>query len=181
MEERELASYYEGMLVFVGLVNNYIEFEDIEKPIHSSMKSVVNVGVTLSKEEKFRVLLNRNSFFDNTNLFQLYSEDSESNFLTVDEVISNVTPLGTEHIYVSVQLQLSDKLQISKRRVYSTLTFLGDVGGLFGSACAIGAAIHFLFLSDGEDQRQFLQHYFRVSQAGAKAESSTKVHQDGMV
>ena len=104
MEEPELLSYYENMLFFVGLVNNYIEFEDIDKPVHSAVKQIINSGISLNKEEKFKVLLNRNSFFDNTNLFQLYSEDSESNFLTVDEVISNATPLGTEHMYVSVQL-----------------------------------------------------------------------------
>ena len=75
------------------------------------------------------------------------------NFFTLDGVIDNTAPLGTERIHVSVQLMLSDTLQISKRRVYSTMTFLGDVGGLYVSVWAIGIAFHYLFFSDGEDHK----------------------------
>ena len=53
----------------MGVINNFIDFEDIEKPIQSSMKKVVDVAVPLLKEEKYKGFLTRNKFFDNTNLF----------------------------------------------------------------------------------------------------------------
>ena len=55
------------------------------------------------------------------------------------------------------------------------MTFLGDVGGLFGSVWAIGIAIHYLFFSDGEDHKQYLLHYFRVSQPKNESVSTKKV------
>ena len=76
---------------------------------------------------------------------------------------------------------LSDTQQISKRRIYSTLTFLGDVGGLFGSVWAIGVAFHYLLFSDGEDHKQYLLHYFRVSQPKDKNDISTNKVTDSKV
>ena len=52
----------------MGVINNYIDFENIDKPIQSSLKKVVDVSVPLLKEEKYKGLMTRNKFVDNTNL-----------------------------------------------------------------------------------------------------------------
>ena len=102
MNNEELASYYAGMQLFVGVINNYIDFENIDQPIQSSMKKVVDVAIPLLKDEKYKGFLTRNKLVDNTNFFQIYAEDVISNFLTLDGVINNATPLGSERMYVSV-------------------------------------------------------------------------------
>ena len=45
MEGQELLDYYADMQLFVGLVSNFIDFEDIESPIKAKLQSTGNFRV----------------------------------------------------------------------------------------------------------------------------------------
>ena len=51
---------------------------------------------------------------------------------------------------MNIKIFLGDKNFIHKRRIYDTMNFLGDAGGIYGSMMFIGAVLHF-FLSFSEE------------------------------
>ena len=86
----------------------------------------------------------------------MYTDGSETNFVSLYEVLTYTQPIGSEPKYISVQIQMSDKLVVSKRQVYSTMIFLGDVGGIFSSVFFIGSALHFCLVSQSAINSELL-------------------------
>ena len=62
---------------------------------------------------------------------------------------------------MALQFNLEDYKTISRRRVYDSVAFLGDIGGLYSSMWAIGSVLYFL-ISANESSMQLLRNYFRV-------------------
>ena len=51
-----------------------------------------------------------------------------------------------------LHFNLNEKYIIHKRKVYNSMDFLGDAGGVFGSMILIGKALHYLIVSNEKPQ-----------------------------
>ena len=57
MNRDELLEYYQGVQLFVGVVNNFINFDDIDAPLKSYVTSIGNIGVDTSKVSERKAIL----------------------------------------------------------------------------------------------------------------------------
>ncbi len=62
---------------------------------------------------------------------------------------------------MSVKFSLGSKKVIQIRRVYETMDFLGDAGGIFGSMVLLGSVAHF-FVSQNEQAFSFFRSHFLI-------------------
>ena len=68
MADDEIQKYYEGLKLFVGLINNFIDFDDIDRPVQSSIRQGIDIILNPSESHSFKAFFTRNRFVDNTNL-----------------------------------------------------------------------------------------------------------------
>jgi hypothetical protein len=68
-------------------------------------------------------------------------------------------------------MRLGTKKVVQIRRVYDTMDFLGDTGGIFGSMVLLGSALHFM-LSQNEQALHFLGQHFLVDAKDEKRNKS---------
>ena len=52
-----MLEYYQGVQLFVGVVNNFINFDDIDAPLKSYVTSIGNIGVDTSKVSERKAIL----------------------------------------------------------------------------------------------------------------------------
>ena len=70
-------------MVFMPI--NYIDFEDIEKPIKSYIRDVAMLRLQYGQKVKTDITLSKNTLNDNTSRFQMFSSEEQTEFLSVQD------------------------------------------------------------------------------------------------
>jgi len=71
-------------------------------------------------------------------------DDKQAKFLNIESHSESLISRGADKTFYSAKFNRSERLVVQNRRVYDSLQFLGDLGGVFGSMYLIGAVLHFL-------------------------------------
>ena len=146
----------------LGLLHNYIDYENIEKPVQTiySAKHFYRLGPDSKSVKKYK--FQKHVFEDNIWRFQLFGGESETEFLNLQAIEESSIHFEQDK-FLKISFHLGDKYIIHKRKVYSSMDFLGDAGGVYGSMMLIGYALQYLFVSNEEPQ-QLLKYYFKVNE-----------------
>lgn len=112
-------------------------------------------------------------FTDNTSRLQLLNQPTQTNFYNIDVETSEDKVVETRKLtLMTINFSLGPKKVVFNRRVYDSLDFLGDAGGIFGSMVLLGQAFHF-FISQNEQAFHFLKNHFLVDKKAPKSQPTS--------
>ena len=87
MDEDELRSYFSGNVSLRILYSNtFIDYDDIDDPLKSLLIGSQAMTIEVDREIRSRVILMKHEFWDMTDLFQLFSDPEETEFLNVLDI-----------------------------------------------------------------------------------------------
>ena len=69
-------------------------------------------------------------------------------FLNMQEIEETEFPYGSRNIMLHLKFQLGEKYMIHTRRVYDSMNFLEDAGGVVQSMMFIGMVLNFLIVNN---------------------------------
>ena len=83
--------------------------------------------------------------------------------MNLQDIEETEWPYGYDNVMLWFKFQLGEKFIKHNRRVYDSMNFLEDAGGVVQSMMFIGIALHYLMVSNEEPQ-QLLKHHFKVNE-----------------
>ena len=149
MKGEELEEYYKVRKLSVSLITNSIDYENITNPIQSFQLKPTVFIISPNEHLKNKFIFQKHTLIDNTWRFQFFGGDKETEFLNLQKEVLRNNEYDDRRIdMMMLEFYLGEQHVIHQRRVYDIMTFLGDVGGIYGSMMLIGMAIHWLIAGD---------------------------------
>lgn len=124
--EDEQKAFAETLQFKIWIRTNFLEYEDIDEPERAQLINGVNERVDSANLIRRELLFQRHWFSRQDGYEQLLSPETESRFLSFKGESVSLIPTGD---YFEYQFALSENVTVSSRRIYSIMSFLGDVGG----------------------------------------------------
>ena len=86
MNETELDDYLKNITISLGVLHNYIDYENIEKPVQTIYQKPTVYRLNPNSTNIEKIIFQKHQFTDNTSRLQLFGGESSTEFLTLQKI-----------------------------------------------------------------------------------------------